>query len=152
MQWGHFKSGVSAVLLAEVADSMVSLGLRDAGYEYVNTGAPGPGRPSTAAAHPAAAAALLPACPMFQCACRQCCTLRAPPADDGWLETNRTVDGRLVPSPGLFPLGGASVKNLTDYVHSRGMDGHGRACILLAPSPLWHGTAAEKKGGCILGL
>ena len=31
--WGHFKSGVSAEVLAEVADAMVDLGLRDAGCE-----------------------------------------------------------------------------------------------------------------------
>jgi hypothetical protein len=31
--WGHFKSGVSAELLGEVADALVSLGLRDAGCE-----------------------------------------------------------------------------------------------------------------------
>ena len=35
--WGHFKSGVSAGLLAEVADAMVSLGLRDAGCECGTT-------------------------------------------------------------------------------------------------------------------
>eukprot|EP01048_Picozoa_sp_COSAG05_P026004 COSAG05_NODE_6886_length_887_cov_1.166244_2_plen_135_part_01 len=76
--WGHFKSGVSAELLSEVADAMVSLGLRDAGYMYVNT-------------------------------------------DDGWLQTNRTADGELQPEPHLFPFGGASIKNLTDYIHFRGM-------------------------------
>ena len=31
--WGHFKGGVSAELLAEVADAMVALGLRDVGCE-----------------------------------------------------------------------------------------------------------------------
>ncbi len=76
--WGHFKSGVSAELLAEVAEAMISLGLRDAGYTYVNT-------------------------------------------DDGWLQTNRTAGGGLAPEPALFPHGEASIRNLTDFIHSRSL-------------------------------
>ena len=35
--WGHFRGGVSADVLRRQADAMVRLGLRDAGYLYVNT-------------------------------------------------------------------------------------------------------------------
>jgi alpha-galactosidase len=35
--WGHFRGATSAELLMRMADELVALGLRDAGYEYVNT-------------------------------------------------------------------------------------------------------------------
>ena len=34
--WNHFRDRISASLLREVADAMVSSGLRDAGYTYLN--------------------------------------------------------------------------------------------------------------------
>eukprot|EP01051_Picozoa_sp_SAG22_P018779 SAG22_NODE_3264_length_1822_cov_1.190946_2_plen_119_part_00 len=34
--WGHFRYGPSAQILAEQAAAMVRLGLKDAGYQYIN--------------------------------------------------------------------------------------------------------------------
>jgi alpha-galactosidase len=51
--WNTFRCDVNESLVMETADAMVSSGLRDAGYLYVNLGAcatPGPApRPSPAA-------------------------------------------------------------------------------------------------------
>ena len=38
--------------------------------------------------------------------------------DDGWLEVNRSAEGRLVPASN-FPGGEAGMKNLSAYLHAR---------------------------------
>ena len=35
--WNHFHGGVSADILKQTADAFVSLGLKDAGYTFINT-------------------------------------------------------------------------------------------------------------------
>ena len=35
--WNHFHGSVSAEVLATTADAFVALGLKDAGYEFINT-------------------------------------------------------------------------------------------------------------------
>jgi hypothetical protein len=35
--WNHFHGGVSAAVLATTADAFVDLGLKDAGYLFINT-------------------------------------------------------------------------------------------------------------------
>lgn len=92
--WGHFKSGVSAGLLAEVADAMVSLGLRDAGCECGTT---------LSAALAALAAPRVDECSAAGCSCWW--VDEYVNTDDGWLQTNRTAGGQLAPEPGLFPHG-----------------------------------------------
>jgi alpha-galactosidase len=76
--WGHFRGGTSAALLAQQADEMVALGLRDAGYSFVNT-------------------------------------------DDLWLELERGPDGRLVPGKNFGGPSDDGMKNLSAYIHSRGL-------------------------------
>lgn len=37
LKWNHFGGGVSAEILTTTADAFVELGLRDAGYTFINT-------------------------------------------------------------------------------------------------------------------
>jgi hypothetical protein len=74
--WNTFKGKVSADIMRQTADLFVSLGLRDAGYVFVNT-------------------------------------------DDEWLDKDRTSEGRLSPKSSFG--GEAGIRNLSSYIHSKGM-------------------------------
>ncbi len=73
--WNTFRTNINEQLVREIADMLVSSGMRDAGYEYLVL-------------------------------------------DDGWMTMQRDSNGNLVPDPQKFPSG---LKNLVDYVHSKGL-------------------------------
>ena len=115
---------VSEEQIKKTADKMVSLGLRDAGYTYLNVdGTPlaclsvvAHLRPRTAwrawlrNAHSSRAAPC--ALPLY--GCNAYTLLRA----DCWSLPVRSDDEQLQPDPARFPSG---IKALADYVHAKGL-------------------------------
>ena len=91
--WNRFHCGVTAELLAETAKQLVSLGLADVGYKYVNS-------------------------------------------DDCWCQLGRdNRTGRMRPSEKTFPGGDAGMRNLSGFIHAKGLK------FGLCESPLQHGSA-----------
>lgn len=105
--WNTFRCDINDTLIREIADVMVSSGLRDAGYKYVNIddcwmekrsqeGAPSPPH-------------RYPTGPV-----RPCCRRQLHPFPRVSPENHA---GKLLPFPAKFP----DMKGLADYVHSKGL-------------------------------
>lgn len=73
--WNYFGCDINEEIIRSMADAMVTSGMKDAGYQYINI-------------------------------------------DDCWQADQRDDSGNIVADPAKFPSG---IKNLVDYVHSKGL-------------------------------
>ncbi|XP_044455288.1 alpha-galactosidase 3 isoform X1 [Triticum aestivum] len=104
--WNFFACNINDTLIRETADALVSTGLADLGYNYVNIGT------------------LLSFTPvnvvgLHEVFCVLSLTHIGPYfSDDCWSYVKRGNKGQLLPDPKTFPSG---IKSLADYVHGKGL-------------------------------
>ena len=105
-----FHDEINETLIKETADLLVGLGLRDAGYTYVNID-------GTRRLRPCQRCLSLAACPApVQAACNERQSA-APVLADGWAQRERNGSQPIAYNATRFPNG---IRALADYVHARG--------------------------------
>ncbi len=105
-----FHDEINETLIKETADLLVGLGLRDAGYTYVNID-------GTRRLRPCQRCLSLAACPApVQAACKEH-QRAAPVLADGWAQQERNGSLPIAYNATRFPNG---IRALANYVHARG--------------------------------
>ncbi|XP_078436432.1 melibiase family protein isoform X2 [Wolffia australiana] len=97
--WNFFACNINETVIKETADALVSTGLADLGYVYVNIGG------------------FTMNCSMFSLFIAAS-DLTIFTADDCWSASRRDAKGNLVADPRTFPSG---IRALADYVHDRAL-------------------------------